>query len=170
MSFSNKKNTVIILFGVSGCGKTTIAKLLSEKLALPRYDADNFHPQANIDKMRNGIALEDKDRLPWLNILADRLQLWEQNGGAILACSALKEAYRKILGSKVIHIHWVLLSGSLQLISSRMKSRTTHFMPVSLLQSQFDALEIPDYGLKVTIDQDPEAIVNTILTKLNAYE
>lgn len=170
MPAPDKNAKVIIIFGVSGCGKTTIASLLSEKLSIPYYDADDFHPQSNIDKMRNGIALTDEDRLPWLNTLAGKIGVWNHNGGAVLACSALREQYRSVLASETDHIYWVLLSGTFELIRSRMEARKDHFMSISLLQSQFSTLEIPDYGLKINIDDTPEQIVNTITAKLNVYE
>lgn len=170
MSDSGTYRPVIVVFGVSGSGKTTVAKLLSEKLSVPYYDADDFHPQANIDKMSNGHALNDDDRRPWLQALSDRIGYWQYNGGAILACSALKEQYRELLAVQAKHIYWVLLWGTFELIRSRMEARKAHFMAPSLLQSQFDTLEVPDYGLTIDVGPDPETIVNTILTKLNTYE
>lgn len=163
----DKNTPVIIIFGVSGCGKTTIAKLVSEKLSIPHYDADDFHPASNIDKMQRGIPLTDTDRLPWLKALAREIKLWEDSGGAVLACSALKEKYRKLLASQVNQIHWVLLLGTFRLIKSRMETRKDHFMNPSLLQSQFNILEIPDYGIKININATPEQIADTIITKLN---
>ncbi|MEM9685927.1 MAG: gluconokinase [Bacteroidota bacterium] len=171
MSDSGKHAPVIVIFGVSGCGKTTIANVVSERLSIPYYDADDFHPASNIEKMRNGIALTDTDRLPWLQAMAHQITLWENSGGAVLACSALKEKYRKLLASKATQpIQWVLLSGTFELIKSRIKARKDHFMSTTLLQSQFDTLEIPDYGLNISIEKTPKAIANTIITKLNKYE
>lgn len=161
---------MIVTMGVSGCGKTTIGKLLAESLKIPYFDADDFHPQENIDKMKQGIALTDKDRLPWLEKLASQMEIWENSGGAVLSCSALKEAYRKILASKVKNIKWVYLSGSYELIKNRMKKREAHYMKTNLLQSQFDALEIPDYGIEIDISGSPEELTKTILTKLKSYE
>ena len=100
---------IIQVIGVSGCGKTTIARKLSESIGLPYYDADDFHPQANIDKMSNGQPLNDEDRASWLETLSMNLQQWEQEGGAILACSALKEKYRKVLSQGLDHCYWVFL-------------------------------------------------------------
>ena len=169
MSASAKHTSVIVVYGVSGSGKSTVARLLSEKLSVPYYDADDFHPKSNVDKMRSGIPLQDDDRYPWLQALADQIKLWTETGGAVLACSALKEHYRKMLQAKVRHIHWVLLSGSFTLIKSRMEARKAHYMKTSLLQSQFDTLEVPDYGLKITVDKSPEEIVTAITKKLSAY-
>ena len=170
MSGTEQHNPVIVIFGVSGSGKTTVAELVAEKLGLPCYDADDFHPQSNIDKMHKGIALTDADRKPWLEALADQIKIWKNRGGAVLACSALKERYRKILASKATHVDWVLLSGSFELIRSRMERRKDHFMNISLLRSQFDTLEVPDYGLKMEIDAPPGQIADAIITKLNTYE
>lgn len=171
MSGSGKHAPVIVIFGVSGCGKTTVANLVSKRLSIPYYDADDFHPASNVEKMRNGIALTDTDRLPWLQAMAHQIGLWENRGGAVLACSALKEKYRALLASEATQpIQWVLLSGTFELIKSRMKARKGHFMSSALLQSQFDTLELPDYGLNISIEKTPEAIANIIITKLNIYE
>ena len=156
--------------GVSGCGKTTIGKLLADNLKIPYFDADDFHPKENIEKMKNGIPLTDEDRFPWLQNLANQIEIWENAGGAVLSCSALKEDYRQILKSKVHNVQWVYLSGTYDLIAKRMKNRTNHYMKSKLLQSQFDTLEEPDYGLKIDILAPPTEIVNSILIKLNTYE
>ena len=149
--------------GVSGCGKTTIAKLLSKKMDIPYFDADDFHPQQNIKKMIKGIGLDDHDRKPWLKSLNGRLKEWQKNKGAIVACSALKEKYRKTLTSG-LDIQWIFLEGSIQLIKNRLDHRKGHFMNAGLLQSQFDCLEVPNYGTKICIDNSPENIVNELLT------
>ncbi len=154
---------VIFLMGVSGCGKTTVGRMLSEQTGIPFYDADDFHPQANIDKMSRGEALTDADRASWLQILADHLQVWNRKGGAILACSALKEKYRKILSQNLENHIWAVLTGSFDLILDRIRHRKDHYMGESLLQSQFDTLEIPDYGIQIDIEQAPEKIVEKII-------
>ena len=94
---------VYVVMGVSGCGKSTIAKFLAEAMALPFFDGDDFHPQANIDKMASGKSLNDADREPWLQELASQIQLWNQSTGAVLACSALKQSYRDILQNPISH-------------------------------------------------------------------
>lgn len=161
---------MILIMGVSGSGKTTIGKLLSEQIQINYYDADDFHPESNIHKMANNIPLTDKDRLPWLEKLAKKIAVWEASGGAILACSALKEDYRKILSSTSKTIFWVYLSGSFSLIKSRIENRTGHFMNTSLLKSQFDTLEIPNYGLEISIKHPPQKIINCIISKLKTHE
>lgn len=157
---------MIILMGVSGSGKTTIGKKLSKNTGMPYFDADDFHPTSNILKLQQGRALNDKDRIPWLDKLAVKVEEWKNTDGIILGCSALKEKYRQLLIEKNSNITWVFLSGSYFLIQSRLEKRTGHFMRPSLLKSQFDDLEIPDYGITVSIEPTPKEIVKSILEKL----
>ncbi len=158
---------IIVVMGVSGCGKSTIAELLANKLGISWYDADNFHPQANIDKMKNGIPLTDADRMPWLNRLSFEMVFWENEGGAVLACSALKESYRTILrGQEKGNVRFVYLQGSKECILNRMKQRSGHYMPTSLLDSQFATLEVPQNAITVSIEESPETIVETIVSQL----
>ncbi|NMH88344.1 NADP-dependent phosphogluconate dehydrogenase [Flavivirga algicola] len=157
---------IIILLGVSGCGKTTIGKLLSQKVSIPFFDGDDFHPKSNIDKMAKGISLNDEDRLPWLLTLAKNIEIWAGGNGAILACSALKETYRTLLTSKFSNVVWVHLSGSQDLIKDRIEKRSEHFMATDLLASQFNDLEAPDYGIHMDISESPEKITDNIISKL----
>jgi len=136
-------------------------------MEVPFFDADDFHPASNIEKMRNGIPIDDEDRRPWLETLAIKLPEWERQGGAVLACSALKESYRAILGSRCNeHITWIFLHGSDELLSERLASRKGHFFDPGLLESQLEALEIPNYGLRIDVDSSPREIVYTILKRL----
>lgn len=153
---------IIVLMGVSGSGKTTVGELLSLKMRLPFLDADAFHPKENIEKMSSGNPLNDDDRKPWLEILNTTLTEAEKGEGAILACSALKENYRKILAKSLTNIHWVYLKGDFELIKSRMENRGGHFMRSKLLQSQFDCLEVPKYGLTINIEKSPDEISQEI--------
>ncbi|NHN37885.1 AAA family ATPase [Pseudomaricurvus alcaniphilus] len=160
---------LIVVCGVSGTGKSTVGKLLATALDLSFYDADDFHPESNIAKMKAGIALDDKDRQPWLETLALKLSAWQGSSGAVLACSALKEAYRVILASHCSEpIKWVFLHGSEALLTERLASRQGHFFDVRLLSSQLDALELPDYGWVIDVQPAPAGIVETILAKLNS--
>ena len=152
--------------GISGSGKTTIGRKLAQQLALPFYDADDFHPPENIEKMSRGLPLEDSDRQPWLNSLATHIREWNREG-AVLACSALKEQYREALRS-VRDITWICLHGGQSVIRERLESRGGHFMPVSLLDTQFATLEMPDYGIRVDVTSSPEEIVSEILRQLDS--
>lgn len=160
---------VIILYGVTGCGKSTIGRLLASRLHLPFYDGDQFHPPANKNKMRDGIPLTDEDRIPWLTVLASLMVGWEKDGGAVLACSALNEKYRNVL-QVVPDLRWVLLHGSKELVKDRLMNRVGHFMNPALLDSQLATLEIPDYGLKISVDKTPENVVKEIVETMNSVE
>lgn len=167
LSARNNYQTIprIIVIGVSGCGKSTVASILAKTLHVPFIEADDFHPEANIHKMKSGIPLNDEDRKPWLKALNNEL-LKHADNGFVLACSALKEQYRKLLSDGISRIRWIYLDGSFDTIYQRMKERE-HFMKPEMLQSQFDALEIPDYGIHCSIEYPPEEIVNQILEQLS---
>lgn len=157
------KQGVFIVYGVSGCGKTTIGKSLAENLGLPFYDADDFHPLPNKIKMGKGEALNDADRKPWLTILSEQITNWKKNDGAVLACSALKEVYRKQL-EKDSQVNWIHLKGTKKLIGERLKLRKDHFFNTKLLDSQFQILELADYGISVDINNDIDSMINEIKT------
>ncbi|MGI9530263.1 gluconokinase [Lutimonas sp.] len=157
---------IIQVIGVSGCGKSTIARNLSKSLGIPYYDADDFHPPENVEKMKGGQPLNDEDRASWLTTLSGHLQEWEQKEGAILACSALKEKYRAVLSRGLKECHWVFLSGDYELIYERISKREGHYMNESLLKSQFEALEVPSYGIHIDINKSPTEIVNIIKSNL----
>jgi gluconokinase len=155
---------VIIVMGVSGSGKTTIGQALAEALHWSFSDADDFHNRENIEKMRSGIALTDKDREPWLRAIRAAIEHWKRDEpGHVLACSALKESYRDILGRNDAEVKFVYLDGNLDLISRRLKERKGHFFNAALLRSQFDTLEIPRDALVVDIAGEPQEIVRTII-------
>ncbi|MDF1698631.1 MAG: NADP-dependent phosphogluconate dehydrogenase [Saprospiraceae bacterium] len=157
-----KNKDIYIVFGVSGCGKSTIGKLLAHHLNIQFLDGDDFHPAANIKKMSAGIPLQDEDRKGWLEAIHERIK--KSDHSMVIACSALKEKYRSILKGKTpIRIHWIFLNGKFRTILERLKNRRGHFMPDDLLQSQFDALELPTYGLSYNINLSPEEIVNQII-------
>lgn len=157
---------IVFVIGVSGCGKSTIGKLLSEKLGTPFFDGDDFHPESNITKMKSGQPLTDKDRSGWLKTLNDLVKEEASKKGAVIACSALKESYRRILSDDINNVDWIYLNGSKEIIAERIQARTGHFMPGKLLDSQFDTLEIPEYGIHVEIKNSPENILTEILHDL----
>jgi gluconokinase len=149
----------ILVMGVSGCGKSTVGAMIAEALALPFADADAFHPPENVKKMSAGIPLTDADRWPWLDALGAWLAAEERGG--VIACSALKRAYRDRLRGWVPGLHVVHLSGAQELIAARQGSRAGHFMPPSLMASQFATLEppAPDEGaLVLDIAATPQAV------------
>lgn len=152
--------------GVSGTGKTSLGKKLSQDTNWPFFDADNFHPQSNKEKMKSGLQLTDSDRKPWLEILSKKINEWSANGQAILACSALKEEYRALLSANNKSIQWVVLNGSFDLIKERIESRENHFFNPSLLQSQFNDLEIPSYGIHLDISESVDELSLVLQNKL----
>ena len=161
---------VVILMGVSGSGKTTVGELLAEQLGWNFFDADDFHPKENVEKMRQGIPLNDDDRMPWLKALADLIN--EENNHKrhlVLACSALKEKYREVLDQDLLPTRLVYLKGDPELIRERLEKRQGHYMDPNLLKSQFDALEIPKEGEGahyVDISSAPEDIVSAVCEQL----
>jgi gluconokinase len=159
---------VILIMGVSGSGKTTIGEGLASELDWKFRDADEFHSAANIEKMRQGIPLNDDDRRPWLQALRQAIdEALQSNANLILACSALKAAYRQVLGEPSDQIKSVYLKGSFELIEQRIKQRQGHYMKANLLRTQFDALEEPNDAIVVEIDQSSSAIVQQIKNSLH---
>ena len=152
--------------GVSGSGKTTIGFELAGRLKIPFYDADDFHPQANVDKMTAGIALNDEDRGPWLALLAQEIAGWNNNNGAVLACSALKRTYRDTLCSVSNAVEFIYLEATESLIRQRFSQRDDHYMPGTLIKSQFDTLEPPETAITVQIDQSVNEIADEIITSI----
>jgi gluconokinase len=158
---------IIILMGVSGSGKTTVGELLSKKINVPFYDGDDFHPAANVAKMAAGTPLTDADRAGWLTDLAGHIGQWEQEKGAILACSALKESYRATLQSGAqAPLHWVFLTGDPALLLQRMSSRQGSYMKANMLDSQLQTLEVPTYGLRLDVANPPQQLVDEIAASL----
>ena len=156
-----------IIMGVSGTGKSTIGKLLSDRTGWAFYDADDFHPAANIVKMSQGVALTDLDRLPWLNKLHRLIgHTLQQNKHGILACSALKSNYRQILRNNYRDVVFIYLQGNYQAIQSRLQERAGHFMSADLLQSQFDALEEPQNAIAIDVTLSPAEIVERIIEEI----
>lgn len=153
---------ILVLMGVCGCGKTTVGVALAESLGWPLLDADDFHPPANVAKMAAGKALDDADRWPWLDGIAERLRVVLARGGsAVLACSALRQAYRDRLAIAG-DVRFVHLAGDYETIAARLASRQHRYMPASLLASQFQTLEIPTDALAVDLRLSVEEQVGAI--------
>ena len=158
---------IYIVMGVSGCGKSTIGSLLSERLSLPFYDADDFHFPESIAKMSQGNALTDADRKPWLTLLANNIVQWDTDGGGVLACSALKQAYRDILSSTTNGVvQFIYLQGEQALLAERLQKRSDHFMPEALLKSQLDTLEPPKEAISIAIKNSVDEMISEILEKI----
>ena len=163
---------VVIIMGVSGAGKSTIGTLLAEKLHWKFEDADSFHPPANVEKMRKRIPLNDDDRKPWLEAIAKRIdEILAAGEHGVITCSALRRRYRDILIDGRKGVRLVHLQGTEPVIARRMAARQDHFMPTSLLRSQFEALEQPtpdENPVVVSIEPSPIQIVDKIISELKA--
>jgi carbohydrate kinase (thermoresistant glucokinase family) len=158
---------VLILIGPMGCGKTTIGKMLAGKLGWSFYDGDDFHPRENVEKMRAGLPLTDEDRKTWLENLhgyIERCLMEDRN--AILACSALKQAYRDTLGIDQDTVKTVYLKGSYELLRKRIVDRKHPYMNKDLLRSQVETMEEPKDGLTVDSSQMPEIVIENIMKTL----
>lgn len=158
---------IVVLLGVSGSGKSTIGRRLAERLRWPFFDGDDFHPEQNIEKMARRQPLTDADREPWLDRLAELIEASITAGhSAVIACSALRHSYRERLARGHREVVFVYLKGSFELIRERLARRREHFMPLDLLPSQFAALEEPSDAITIDIRQTPEAIVETVVRRL----
>jgi gluconokinase len=160
----------LIVMGVSGSGKSTIGGRLAARLGWRFEDGDRFHPASNVAKMSAGQPLSDEDRQPWLQAIADEIDRVCRNGErAVIACSALKQTYRDILLHGRRDVRFVFLSGTQELIASRLAARKGHFMPPGLLTSQFRTLEPPkpdEHPITVSIDAPVETIIDNIIRQL----
>jgi gluconokinase len=155
--------TIVILMGVTGSGKTTVGRRLAADLGWTFVEGDEFHPPANVEKMRRGEPLDDADRIPWLRALARRIdELVAAGQPAVVACSALKQAYRDLLARDRPAVSFVYLKAPAGLLGERLRHRTGHFMPPGLLASQLDTLEEPAGGLTIDGSPPPAAIVAAI--------
>src|SRR5918996_273546 len=160
---------VVVLMGVSGAGKTEVGTRLAEALGGTFAEGDDYHPPANVEKMRSGVPLDDADRQPWLETLSREIGRWlDASRTVVLACSALKQRYRDILKAGRPGVRFVHLEGDPDLIRKRLDKRRGHYMPASLLESQFAALEEAGDAITVGIDAPPDAIVAEIRQALDA--
>jgi gluconokinase len=166
----HKSLCALIVMGVSGSGKTTVANELAGRLHWTFEDGDRFHPKSNVEKMRAGHPLTDEDRWPWLNAIADEIErVCRTSGHVVVACSALKRVYRDVLLRGRDDVRIVFLNGTQKLIANRLAARKGHFMPPGLLDSQFRTLEPPgpdENSIDVSIDASVDAIVDDIVSKL----
>ena len=164
------KVPALVVMGVSGSGKSTVGRLIAERLGLAMAEGDSLHPPENVEKMRRGAPLTDADRWPWLDRISELLKSWGAGGRpGLVTCSALKRAYRERLLSARPDLRFVYLKGSEALIAARVRERHHEYMPASLLKSQFDTLEEPLPDEPVTVidaDATPEAEVEAILEAL----
>lgn len=163
----------LVVMGVSGSGKSTVATLLSRELGWEFAEGDEFHPEENVEKMAAGHALMDQDRWPWLEILADWTTERDSRGEpTVLSCSALKRSYRDILRKGGEGTYFVLVHGDKGLLLERMQTREDHFMPPSLLESQLDTLEMleeDERGVVMDIANPPERIIRMVLAQLDLW-
>lgn len=175
LQFQFKSLPLVIVMGVSGCGKSSVGRALAQQFCLPYLEADEFHPPENVDKMSRGVPLSDDDRWPWLKALSHGMvDAAEMNGGVIASCSALKRIYREFILEKIDQpALFVFLDGDRETIYSRMQARSDHYMPPSLLDSQFADLERPDQDepvLSFSIEQTVNDLVEEISAALATYK
>ena len=154
----------IIVMGVAGSGKSTVGKLLAERLGWPFYDGDDFHPPENIEKIRRGEALNDSDREPWLKAIKELME--NHDGPAVIGCSALKKSYRDYLRGNMQKVRFVYLQGTRQILEMRLSKRKDHFAGADILESQLETLEEPDSALVEDIERNPVLIAEDIILKL----
>jgi gluconokinase len=174
MSHSSPPPQVLVLMGVSGCGKTTVAAIVAGRVGWPFEEGDALHPESNIAKMKAGQPLDDNDRAPWLETVADwvaaRLDAGE---GGVITCSALKRAYRNRIDRRGTGVTFVYLAGTRQVIGERLAARHGHFMPPALLDSQFADLEEPapdEPAIRVDLGPSPAELAETIIDTLGLAE
>ena len=159
---------VVIVMGVTGCGKTTVGRRLSSDLEWPFHDADDFHPPENVEKMSRGIPLTDEDRRPWLEAIRRKIDETDTSGRhAVIGCSALKESYRHVLRDGAPAVSFAWLTGPRALLAERLRHRVGHFMNPALLDSQLQTLEEPAYAVRVEIALPLAAQVRLIRSSLN---
>ncbi|MFB7251657.1 gluconokinase [Microbacterium sp. NPDC056234] len=161
--------TTVVVMGVQGIGKSTIGRLLAQRLGVPFVDGDGLHPERNVESMAAGIPLTDADREPWLHIVGETLVAHKPDGGVVVACSALRRAYRDLIRSHDPDVYFVEPWGPIELVAERVGARTHEYMPAALLQSQYDTLEPlgeDEHGVRMSVIESPEAIVDGVAADL----
>lgn len=158
----------IVVMGVAGCGKSTVAERVAEGLRWSFIEGDALHPAANVEKMRRGIPLDDADRMPWLEAIAQTIRRWRSEGRpGVIACSALRRIYRDIIADGHDDVCFVHLHGARDLIAQRLATRRGHFMPIGLLDSQLATLEEPvvppERAISLDIEASPEELANEVV-------
>ena len=162
-----RRPTVLIFMGVSGSGKTTVGTLLAKRIGAIYFEGDEFHPPENIEKMHRGVPLTDADREKWLRTLREIItRSLDQGRFTVMACSALKAAYRDLLQGGDPCVQFVHLTGPRAVIEERLKARRNHFMPPTLLDSQLATLEPPSYALTFSCEKSPDEIVTALIQTL----
>lgn len=158
---------IVVVMGVSGCGKTTLGRGLVEALGWAFYEGDSLHPRANVEKMSRGIPLSDADRQPWLEAIGHLMDELSASGqSAVITCSALKQAYRDFLAAEREQVIFVYLKACMDRVRERVARRKGHYMPVDLLASQFEALEEPEDAIIVDAALDSESAIRQVLAQL----
>jgi gluconokinase len=165
-------HVIVVVMGVSGSGKTTVAAMLAGRLHWPFVESDDLHSPANIAKMHSGIPLDDDDRLPWLQAIAKEIDRWRaERRYGVIACSALKRRYRDIIIGERPDVQLVYLCGDRSLIAKRLAARQGHFMPKQLLENQFETLEEPapeERAITIWVGRPPSMLVDEIVAALRA--
>ncbi|WEV74592.1 gluconokinase [Bifidobacterium sp. ESL0798] len=163
----------VVIMGVAGCGKTTVAQAVRDRLGFVMAEGDDFHPKANVDKMSHGIPLTDEDRWPWLETISQWMTDQDKQGNStVVSCSALKKEYREVL-HKHVDVLFVHLSGTQELIGDRLAKRKGHYMPPSLLPSQFadlEPLQEDENGVTVSVEGDPATVESRAIDAIKHYE
>jgi gluconokinase len=162
---------LVVVMGVAGVGKTAVGKRVARTLGLPFHDADDFHPDANRRKMAAGVPLTEADRRPWLEVLARRMTEWEAEGGAVVACSALRRRHRDLLAAASPGaVRFVFLDAPVEILRARLAKRRGHYMPASLLDSQLATLDPPgpEEAIRVDASGDPDETARTAVAALSS--
>lgn len=166
MTMAHRPPVAIVVMGVQGIGKTTTGQMLASRLGVPFIDGDSLHPARNVELMASGTPLGDDDREPWLRLVGDTIASHAAAGGVVVACSALKRAYRDTLRAHAPALYIVEPWGPIELVAARIAARSHEYMPATLLQSQYDTLEplqADERGIRVSVEQSPDHVVEEIL-------